>query len=73
MEIRASSCIIEFQSRLKTGGHLKTNAVCLDIKSSRHGHICHLGTFDTALTSLNSLVGVLLQIVLEKPLCFGQH
>lgn len=46
-----------------------TNAVCLDIKSSRHGHICHLGTFDTALTSLNSLVGVFLQIILEKPLC----
>lgn len=37
-----------------------TNVVCLDIKSSRHGHICHLGTFYTALTSLNSLVGVLL-------------
>lgn len=39
-----------------------TNAVCLDIKSSRHGHICHLGTFDTALTSLNSLVGLLLNL-----------
>lgn len=71
MEIKASSCIIEFQSRLRSGGHLMTNAVCLDIKSSRHGHICHLGTFDTALTSLNSLVGVLLNLYVL--ICFGQH